>query len=94
MSITFDKANLETGELVALLAELMTQGGFPTTAAALAETPEADYETWGLDSLGHLELMATLGRRFGVTITDADAERLKTPSATLRFLAALPRQDG
>ncbi|MEU5264146.1 acyl carrier protein [Amycolatopsis sp. NPDC021455] len=91
MSITFDRTDPGTSRLTEVLADLMTRGGFPTTAAELDERPDAEYEAWGLDSLGHLELMVILGREFGITITDADAEQLRTPAATVRFLAALLR---
>ena len=83
-----------TEQLVGTLAELMTRGGFPTTARELSENLDALYDKWELDSLGHLDLMVALGNRFGVTITDADAEELKTPTATLHFLTTVLRAAG
>ncbi|MEC3974253.1 acyl carrier protein [Amycolatopsis sp. H20-H5] len=94
MSITVNQPDLTVGEHLGLLAELMTDGGFPITARELGESLDALYEKWGMDSLGHLELMVTLSRKFGVTISDADAEDLRTPAATVRFMNALRRGDG
>ncbi|MFC0437076.1 acyl carrier protein [Kutzneria buriramensis] len=94
MSIAPSKSSLSSEELVATLAELMTQGGFPTTSRELSENLDSLYDKWELDSLGHLDLVVALGNRFGVTITDADAEELKTPAATVHFLTTVLRVGG
>jgi acyl carrier protein len=87
MSIT-----VTTDNLVAELAQLMTICGFPTTGEDVGAHLEEPFERWELDSLGRLELAVALGQRYGITVTDADAETLRTPVATIEFVLEAVRR--
>ena len=86
-------STLTNDELITQLAGVMTKGGFPTTAEEISANLDEPYERWELDSLGHLELMVALGERYGVRISDADAQALKTPAATVDYLTGVLRGD-
>jgi acyl carrier protein len=79
-------STLTTDSLASDLAGLMTQGGFPATAEQLTAHLDEPFENWEMDSLGHMELMVALGRRYGITIADSETQNLQTPGATLDFL--------
>ncbi|MFG2983870.1 acyl carrier protein [Streptomyces sp. NPDC048258] len=61
------------------LAALMHKGaGVTVDPAAMASRPEADFEEWGLDSLGLLGIVGELENRHGRPLPP-DADRCKSP---------------
>lgn len=61
------------------LAALMHKGaGVTVDPAAMAARPDADFEEWGLDSLGLLGIVGELENRNGRPMPP-DAEKCKSP---------------
>ncbi|MEU9146826.1 acyl carrier protein [Streptomyces sp. NPDC048349] len=61
------------------LAALMQKGaGVSVDPAAMAARPDADFEEWGLDSLGLLGIVGELENRSGRPLPP-DADKCKSP---------------
>lgn len=76
-----------------LLAQVQPVIAEQLGVAAEKVVPEARFiEELGADSLDTVELVMALEEKFGIEISDEDAEQLKTVGDLLRYLGKTPRR--